>query len=166
MIPALKNRDWREIARKRKAAEMFVPSGGAAKTGADGSVGGLGTRDTINDEPQLAGLVKSEVIVKIKNDDIEMEETVQQQTVAEVVVEKVEETEDEKALKAILRNADPNATPEADEGFVINGITQNDTAWMKPKNETEAFQQDMLTRPDEVSRSNSPNVSYMYIVAD
>ena len=58
VIPALADRDWREVARKRKAAEIFVPAAGAAKTGADGSVGGLGTRDTINSGPRAVGLVK------------------------------------------------------------------------------------------------------------
>ena len=154
VIPALQNRDWREVARKRKAAEMFLPSGGAAKTGADGSVGGLGTRDTINSGPQLSGLVKSEVTIKVETDDIDMKEVVQQHTVTEVIVEKKEETEDEKALKAILRSADPNATPEMDDGLVINGA-EDATAWLRPKSEAEAFQQDILTRPDEVRLPSS-----------
>ncbi|RDX50771.1 hypothetical protein OH76DRAFT_1555561 [Lentinus brumalis] len=54
VIPALQNRDWRELARKRK--QIYVPPSAAATTGADGSVGGLGTRDTINSGPQASGL--------------------------------------------------------------------------------------------------------------
>ncbi|KAH9079199.1 hypothetical protein EDB83DRAFT_2341307 [Lactarius deliciosus] len=59
VIPALKNRDWRELARRRRAGangQMYVPPAGQAGTGADGSVGGLGTRDTINSGPQVKGL--------------------------------------------------------------------------------------------------------------
>ncbi|KAH9030660.1 DExH-box splicing factor binding site-domain-containing protein [Lactarius pseudohatsudake] len=59
VIPALKNRDWRELARRRRAGangQMYVPPAGQAGIGADGSVGGLGTRDTINSGPQVKGL--------------------------------------------------------------------------------------------------------------
>lgn len=55
VIPALKNRDWREQARKRRS--LFVPDA-TPSTGADGSVGGLGTRDSIDSGPQLAGIVQ------------------------------------------------------------------------------------------------------------
>ncbi|KAI0318911.1 hypothetical protein OF83DRAFT_1275880 [Amylostereum chailletii] len=59
VIPALQNRDWRAIARARRGGaqrQHFVPDGARARTGADGSVGGLGTRDAINSGPQMQGL--------------------------------------------------------------------------------------------------------------
>lgn len=56
VIAPLQNRDWRELARKRRTAGSFVPDAGKAKTGEDGSVGGLGTREIINSGPQEAGL--------------------------------------------------------------------------------------------------------------
>ncbi|KAI0763021.1 DExH-box splicing factor binding site-domain-containing protein [Trametes elegans] len=84
VIPALKNKDWRELARKRK--QLYVPPTAAPATGADGSVGGLGTRDVINSGPQSVGLqVKKRPKVKKE--------------------EAATETDDQRALRAILASA-------------------------------------------------------------
>ncbi|TFY54671.1 hypothetical protein EVJ58_g8719 [Rhodofomes roseus] len=53
VIPALRNTDWRELAKKCKA--LYVPPQSTV-AGADGSVGGLGMRDAINTGSQLSGL--------------------------------------------------------------------------------------------------------------
>ncbi|KAG8221266.1 hypothetical protein J3R82DRAFT_1430 [Butyriboletus roseoflavus] len=54
-------------------APSFVSDSALAKTGTDGSVGGLGTRDTINSGPQLSGLqinkrVKAEAVSAVTVD--------------------------------------------------------------------------------------------------
>ncbi|KAJ7874779.1 DExH-box splicing factor binding site-domain-containing protein [Mycena olivaceomarginata] len=101
VIPALKNRDWRELARKRRSAAQFVPESARAVTGKDGSVGGLGTRDTINSGPVLSGL---QVKAKVKKEE-EDAEVVESQEVEMVDVKEEEETEDQRALRAILAAA-------------------------------------------------------------
>ncbi|KAL0562422.1 DNA primase large subunit Spp2, partial [Marasmius crinis-equi] len=71
VIPALKNKDWRELARKRRTNNQFLPdSARAGQTGADGSVGGLGTRERIGDGAQLSGLqVRKKEVVQVKEED-------------------------------------------------------------------------------------------------
>ncbi|KAJ3500618.1 hypothetical protein NLJ89_g9714 [Agrocybe chaxingu] len=102
VIPALKNKDWRALARKRRSAAQYVPTSAAAPTGADGSVGGLGTRDTINSGPVLSGLQLKKKVVKTE----EEEDAVMQETTEDVEMQAVEEeTEDQKALRAILAAA-------------------------------------------------------------
>ncbi|KIM45061.1 hypothetical protein M413DRAFT_36404, partial [Hebeloma cylindrosporum] len=133
VIPALKNKDWREIARKRRNAAQYVPPSAAAATGADGSVGGLGTKDTINSGPVLSGLqVKQRVISVTQNEDV-VEETTE---VAMQVVE--EETEDQKALRAILAEA---SGENQDEGPILDIIPP-------PISETDALKQDVEDLPD------------------
>lgn len=134
VIPALKNRDWRALAKKRKTAQMHIPeSGRAAVTGADGTVGGLGTRGTINSGPQAVGLQ-----VKRKRLAAEVDEVDMQEVEVEVEAEpQVEESEDQLALRALLASA----AGEGDE----------DSASRKaiiPVTEDEAFQQDIDELPD------------------
>ncbi|KAG1861653.1 hypothetical protein F4604DRAFT_1787511 [Suillus subluteus] len=51
-IPSKPNLDWWEAARKRRAgAARLIPNSPKTSTGADGSVGGPDTRDTINFAP-------------------------------------------------------------------------------------------------------------------
>ncbi|KAJ7287342.1 DExH-box splicing factor binding site-domain-containing protein [Mycena rebaudengoi] len=132
VIPALKNRDWRELARKRRSASQFVPESAKATTGKDGSVGGLGVRDTINSGPLLSGLQVRSKVKKEEDDAIEVEE----QQAAEMVVDvkEEEETEDQRALRAILAG---DETTEA----VVNIIPP-------PVSETDAYKQDVDELPD------------------
>ncbi|KIY65876.1 hypothetical protein CYLTODRAFT_423959 [Cylindrobasidium torrendii FP15055 ss-10] len=95
VIPALNNKDWREAARKRKAGSRYVPPSAAASTGADGSVGGLGTRDAINSGPVQEGLQIRQKISLADTKLVEAEEEMKMEVVEE-------ETEDQKALRAIL----------------------------------------------------------------
>ncbi|KAG1776064.1 DExH-box splicing factor binding site-domain-containing protein [Suillus placidus] len=116
VIPSKPNPDWREAARRRRAGvARFIPDSAKASTGADGSVGGLGTRDTINSSPQLSGIQfgNKEAKVRHKHD---------------------EETEDQKALRAVLA-VDMDSAPEIDSIPV-------------PPSETDALQQDVADLPD------------------
>ncbi|KAF9268751.1 hypothetical protein L218DRAFT_852827 [Marasmius fiardii PR-910] len=139
VIPALKNRDWREIARKRRTTNQFLPdSARAGQTGADGSIGGLGTRERIGDGPQLAGLQlrKKEVsFLKTESEDFEMKEV--------IVKEEgnvVEETEDQRALRAILAGVDGGE----DSVLEIPAISA-------PISEEEAYKQDVNELPDSAT---------------
>lgn len=132
VIPALKNRDWRALAKKRKTAQMYVPeSGRAAVTGADGTVGGLGTRDTINSGPQAIGLQLKQKGLASEVGEVDMQE-------AKVEVKPLtEESEDQLALRALLASA----AGEGNEDFASR------TAII-PVTEDEAFRQDVDELPD------------------
>ena len=129
VIPALQNKDWRAVARKRRGAAQYVPASAQAQTGQDGSVGGLGTKDTINSGPALAGLQ-----VKQKEASVEVEA---EQPVHTQVGMKVEETEDQRALRAILAAAEGTETDDT----VIRTIPP-------PVSEAEALKQDVEELPD------------------
>ncbi|CCL99577.1 uncharacterized protein FIBRA_01595 [Fibroporia radiculosa] len=142
VIPALKNKDWREMARKRKA--LYVPPSAAAQTGADGSVGGLGTRDSINSGPQLSGLQAAKKIKLEEGDSVEVETeepVVTFDAVANVVPKKEEETEDQKALRAILASASDD--PMSLDGPHIDIIPT--------PSEDDAYRQDVVELPDSAS---------------
>jgi hypothetical protein len=130
-IPALKNRDWRALAKKRKTAQMYVPeSGRAAVTGADGTVGGLGTRDSINSGPQAIGLQFKQKKFASEVGEVEMQEV-------EVEVKpQVEESEDQRALRALLASA----TGDGDESLASRAVI--------PVTEDEAFRQDIDELPE------------------
>ena len=132
VIPALKNKDWREVARKRRNAAQYVPPSAAAVTGADGSVGGLGTKDTINSGPVLSGLQIKKRDISITHHEDVVEET------TEVEMQAVEETEDQKALRAILAEASGEAEHE---GPILDIIPT-------PISETDALKQDVEELPD------------------
>ncbi|KAJ7647547.1 DExH-box splicing factor binding site-domain-containing protein [Roridomyces roridus] len=136
VIPALKNRDWREMARKRRSASQFVPDSAKASTGKDGSVGGLGTRDTINSGPVLSGLQMRE---KARDEGAEVDDQEVEMVDVKAQENEEEETEDQKALRAILAAAEGMVG----EAPVIDVI--------KPVSETDAFKQDVDELPDAAS---------------
>ncbi|KAI0947833.1 hypothetical protein AcW1_009493 [Taiwanofungus camphoratus] len=145
VIPALKNRDWRDLTRKRK--QLYVPPSAAA-TGADGSVGGLGTRDTINAGPQAVGL---QVKKRVK-----LEESAEAMTVVEESAEAVEveveervkkedeETDDQKALRAILAGA-----ASADDPAI---------AAIPTTSEDDAYRQDVAELPEPATLADYERV--------
>jgi len=140
VIPALKNRDWREMARKRRTTNQYVPDSAKAQvTGKDGSVGGLGTRDSINSGPVLSGLQvrKKETVVK-KEEDVEMTEVSVTET-EDVKMEKVELTEDELALRALLAGNDGEGS-----GPQIDIIPT-------PASEADAYKQDVDELPESAT---------------
>ena len=135
VIPALKNKDWRELARKRRSAGQFVPS--SASTGKDGSVGGLGTRGTINNGPVLSGLqIKKQVVDTISDSRFDNHET---KDIEMVALEP--ETEDQKALRAILAESTGETLYD---GPAIDVIPT-------PISEADALKQDVDELPDQAS---------------
>jgi len=135
VIPALKNKDWRELARKRRGAQQYVPSSAKAQNGVDGSVGGLGTKDVIGAGPVLSGLQLGKKTVKVKVDEsTEMKE--------EVVVEdiKLDLSEEEVARRAILAEAHGLVSDTS----VIDVIPT-------PMSEGDAYKQDVEELPEVAS---------------
>ncbi|KAM5530280.1 hypothetical protein V8D89_016059 [Ganoderma adspersum] len=138
VIPALQNRDWRELARKRK--QMYVPPSATAATGADGSVGGLGTRDSINSGPQVSGL---QMRKRVKLEEADDEPVPDDSAVAlHPKQEMKEETDDQRALRAILASAasEDDAGIDGPQIDIIPAVTEDD-----------AFKQDIVELPDPAS---------------
>ncbi|EIN13567.1 hypothetical protein PUNSTDRAFT_79197 [Punctularia strigosozonata HHB-11173 SS5] len=139
VIPALQNKDWREAARKRRG-QSFVPESGKVGTGADGSVGGLGTRDSINSGPQRSGLQ-----LKAKRARLQGTETPQEDAKTE---EKMEEelTDEQKAIKALIDSA---VKGEDAGGPIIDTIPSASNRWQPVAvTEAEAYKQDVEELPD------------------
>ncbi|KAF8995485.1 DExH-box splicing factor binding site-domain-containing protein [Cyathus striatus] len=136
VIPALENRDWKEVARKRKAGARFVPPSASAQTGADGSVGGLGTKDAINAGPVRSGLQIKERHIKVEQEDVNGDVAMHLQEEEEVKVEETE-TEDQRALRALLAES---------SGGVPSGSTIDIIP--APVSEAEALKQDIEELPD------------------
>ncbi|KAH9852206.1 DExH-box splicing factor binding site-domain-containing protein [Lenzites betulinus] len=141
VIPALKNKDWRELARKRK--QLYVPPSAAAPTGADGSVGGLGTRDSINSGPQLTGL-QMKKRAKVEEDaagDIPMPEAAAETPVTDDV-KKEEDTDDQRALRAILAAAASGGD---------DGLDGPQIDIIPAPSEDEAYKQDVEELPESAT---------------
>lgn len=149
VIPSLANRDWRAAARRRQSSKIFVPDSGKAAVGvgADGSVGGLGTRDTINSGPQLSGIITAKRR-KFDSDQMAGEGSVPAESTGDVAIIDSESrgppdeelTEDQRALRAILSG-------EEEEVPRIDIIPEVPT----PKSETEAYREDVVNRPDSAT---------------
>ncbi len=139
VIPALQNRDWRELARKRK--QMYVPPSAAATTGADGSVGGLGTRDSINSGPQVSGLQMRKRVKLEETQDVPMSDDGAEALQPKQEM-KEEDTDDQRALRAILASAASGNDADIDgpQIDIIPAVTEDD-----------AFKQDVVELPDEAS---------------
>lgn len=134
VIAPLKDRDWRELARKRRSAGHFVPASAKAQDGPDGSAGGLGLRDTINTGPVLSGLqIRKRSVVSQQNETVVQSETRQEGVV-------MEETEDQKAIRAILAEAQG----QTDDAPLVDIIPTS-------VSEAEALRQDMEGLPDPSS---------------
>lgn len=152
VIPALPNKDWKAIARKRK---NYVPDEGRMKMGGDSSQGGLGTRDTINAGPQQSGLVVFKKR-KIEDEDHKMEETEQhmEADADETLNPEDALTDEQRAVNALL-----NAAKRANDGEDVDALPLVAIPMMQSKNanrveaETKAFQQDTEDLPDEPDRA-------------
>ncbi|KAH9961353.1 DExH-box splicing factor binding site-domain-containing protein [Russula dissimulans] len=141
VIPALQNRDWRELARRRRggANGMYVPPSGQAGTGTDGSVGGLGTREVINSGPQVEGL---QMRKRVRVDTVKLEESI-------VAEDNPEETEDQRAIRALLASAQGGDGPG---GPMIDIIPMaNDSSTRRAPTEDDAFKQDVDELPDQAT---------------
>jgi hypothetical protein len=128
------------LARKRRSAAQYVPTSAKVETGKDGSVGGLGIRDTINSGPALSGLQLNQTIKHEDSgtpfwatEDVTMEDAQRKG----VKMEEDKETEDQKALRAIL--AETNGIKH--EGPLVDIIPT-------PISEADAYKQDVDELPD------------------
>ncbi|KIO19694.1 hypothetical protein M407DRAFT_145205 [Tulasnella calospora MUT 4182] len=143
VIPVIKNRDWRQLARQRQAANGYIPDSAraAVNTGPDGSQGGLGTRDSINSGPQLTGLIFK------KESTPPTEPTTDNPKQAEPEVDGDTEmvpakplTEDEIALQALLRGTDETTSKPQVAAIPL-----------APMTEEAALERDMAELPDAAS---------------
>ena len=148
VIPALQNRDWRELARRRRAGangKMYVPPSGEVGTGADGSVGGLGTRDTINSGPQLEGLQMR----KRPRIDNTMQGAPIETGPPVVTVDPPQESEDQRAIRALLADVEGG---DGAEGPMVDVIPMaNRSSARRAPTEEDAFKQDVDELPDEAT---------------
>jgi hypothetical protein len=123
---------------------MYVPPSGQAGTGADGSVGGLGTRDTINSGPQMEGL---QVRKRARID--ETDGRVIEPEPPAAIEDRSEVTEDQRAIRALLASA------EGDEGHempTVDIIPMTDGSSVRcAPTEDDAFKQDIDELPGEVT---------------
>jgi hypothetical protein len=148
VIPALENRDWRELARRRRAGangKMYVPPGGEVRTGADGSVGGLGTRDTINSAPQLEGLQRRK---RARIDDMTQDVPIEHEPPV-ITVAQPQESEDQRAIRALLADAEGDDGPEGPTVDVIPMASRSSTR--RAPTEDDAFKQDVDELPEEAT---------------
>ncbi|KAI9449888.1 hypothetical protein F5148DRAFT_1277918 [Russula earlei] len=102
----------RAARRRREAAngKMYVPPHGKAGTGADGSVGGLGTRDTINSWAAYGRSADAQTCPNRYN------RWPRCRTRPTVPTEgQPEETEDQRAIRALLAGAEPDVDELPDE---------------------------------------------------
>ncbi|KAJ3880052.1 DExH-box splicing factor binding site-domain-containing protein [Lentinula edodes] len=146
VIPALKNRDWREAARRRRTLNQYVPESARAQTvGSDGSVGGLGTRDSINSGPVVSGLqyTKKEMDSEKREQDVVMVEVAGEDIPK---AEEEEDSEDKAALRALLAGADGE-----DSGPRIDIIPT-------PISEKDAYKQDVEELPESASLADYERV--------
>lgn len=134
VIPALKNKDWRELARKRRSAQQYIPVSATVHTGTDGSVGGLGTKDVIGAGPALSGLQSGKKIVKVEVD----EDTMVKEEVVEDI--KIDLSEDEVARRAILAEASGLASNVSIVDVIPTPISEGD-----------AYKQDVEELPEVAS---------------
>ncbi|PVG02204.1 hypothetical protein CPB86DRAFT_811702 [Serendipita vermifera] len=147
VIPSLPNKDWRAAARKKKG---YLPDEGKMLVGTDGTQGGLGTRDVINSGPQQSGLIVFKKR-KIDGDDdstevdlkVEITEENEQPSTPEP-----ELTEEQRAVNALIAAAKQTGDGEANEEMLIDAIPVGPSGDWRAQSETEAYREDVATRPD------------------
>ncbi|KZW03800.1 hypothetical protein EXIGLDRAFT_3781 [Exidia glandulosa HHB12029] len=126
-----------------------TPGAMSPATGADGSVGGLGTRDSINSGPMQAGLIKREpreAPISSTQPQTPLPDDEAPQPKVEV------EDEDARARRLLLESLSSDGT-DANQP-TIDAISSLGNDWMlarTPQNETEAYQLDIQTRPESAS---------------
>ncbi len=138
VIPALKNCDWREIARRRRAhAKMYIPPGAHAEADANGRVG---PTETINSGPSLIGLHKR------KRTQVDTTQYVPTETEPRLATEDVT-TEDERAIRALIADADGG---DGTEGSTMDVIPMANSLRSAPT-EDDAFREDVEQLPNEAT---------------
>jgi hypothetical protein len=146
VIPSLPDKDWRAAALKKKG---YVPDEGKMTVGADGSQGGLGTRDMINSGPQQSGLIVFKKR-KIEDDDDSTLEGLKNEIIEESEQSPApgpELTEEQRAVNALIAAA-KKGDGDANEEMVIDAIPVAPSEDWRVMSETEAYREDVAGRPD------------------
>ncbi|KAG8866513.1 hypothetical protein FRC20_008286 [Serendipita sp. 405] len=147
IIPALPNRDWKAIARQRRG---IIPDTGRAMVGADGSQGGLGTKDVINSGPQQSGLVvfKKRKIEEPEETPNKMETDIDDN----LEQEDVPLTDEQRAVNALL-----HAAKQANDGTLADDVPIIAIPMIssgKAMTEAEVFRDDVKDLPDEPTKDD------------
>jgi hypothetical protein len=138
VIAALKNGDWREIARRRRArAKMYIPPGSHAETSANGSTVGPG--ETLNSQPPLAGLHKR------KRAQVDTMQDAPEATKPEPPLA----TEDERAIRALIADAEGGDDPDDSMADIIPMGNRSSTR--RAPTEDDAFKEDVEELPNEAT---------------
>ncbi|KAN0107046.1 DExH-box splicing factor binding site domain containing protein [Russula decolorans] len=139
VIAALKNGDWREIARKRRArAKMYIPPG--AQSEASTNARAVGSSETINSGPSLVGLHKR------KRTQVDTTQDVPAETESPLATEDVV-TEDERAIRALIVDAEGG---DGTEGATADIIPMANSSRPAPT-EDDAFKADVEDLPNEAT---------------
>jgi G-patch domain len=149
IIPAIPNKDWRAAARQRKG---YRPDEGKIKVGVDGSQGGMGTKDAINSGPQQSGLIvyKKRKIEEDSDGDLKMEAKEEKDLPPKA--EDKAMTDEQRAVNALLVAAKQASEGAPMEEMPLEAIPMTDSVdWRQPKSETDAYREDVATRPDSAS---------------
>lgn len=169
VIASIPNKDWRNASSSKRSKvkkERYIPDavgsmrvGGSASTGGatglpgdEKTQGGMGTRDVINDSVVVGGLEMGKK--KDTSADTKEEELDVKMEVEEVKLEvKVEES-----LSTIVITEEQRALRELMAGEVVMVEQQLEVILPAaadsrgpPLDESDAFRQDVLSRPDQVS---------------
>ncbi|KAF3159680.1 hypothetical protein TWF225_004280 [Orbilia oligospora] len=141
LIPALRNKDWRAESRKKKGIYL-PPEATAQKNGQP-----VDTRDIIGDEPMKVGLQfveRSTAGMTIAEGDVAMSDAKDQDAEGEEATKKVEKTEDQLAMEALLAGDKAKAStltiPAASGNVADNRVAV--------QNEDDAYRADVASRPD------------------
>ncbi|KAG2039393.1 hypothetical protein BDR03DRAFT_998793 [Suillus americanus] len=130
VIPLKPNPDWRKPTQKRRAgAARFIPDSAKASTSADGSVGWLGTRNTINSGPQLSGIQFSNKEVKVDTSTTSTDEQINKYDGGRTCESRH------------FRTDGRPKSPSTDWGY---GLGASDRFYSRPPNKIDAIQQDVL----------------------
>lgn len=152
VIPALPNRDWRQSSYSRPARKpTYMPEGGPRNVSAEDLV------ERTGDDVVKGGLqtIKTDVVetTAVEVNNVEEKTTTSTSTTATVVKmedgdDKKPETLEQQALQAVLNTAnDMDTTPSL--SIDLESDTLNLTQRPPIGTETDAFRQDILTRPEE-----------------
>jgi hypothetical protein len=109
----------------------------------------MGTKDTINSGPQQSGLIvyKKRKIDEDSDGDLKMEAKEEEDVPPKVENEVI--TDEQRAVNALLVAAKQAREGGAVEEMPVEAIpVTNSVDWRQPKSETDAYREDVATRPD------------------
>lgn len=182
VIASIPNKDWRNASSSKRSKvkkERYIPDavgsmrvGGSASTGGatglpgdEKTQGGMGTRDVINDSVVVGGLEmgkKKEASAGIKEEevDIKMEvEEVKMEVKVEESLSTIVITEEQRALRELMAGEVVMAEQQLE---VILPVAPDSRG--PPLDESDAFRQDVLSRPDQVSYISIAHPSCAHLI--